>query len=61
MPAVRYATKVTYSMKFYTHNSSRQRRTSGASGVLSLVTLVHEVAAGELLFTPATEREYNGK
>ena len=29
--------------------------------MLSLVTLVHEVAAGELLFTPATEREYNGK
>ena len=25
---------------------------------MSLVTLVHEVAAGELLFTPATEREY---
>tara|TARA_B110001450_G_scaffold23739_1_gene21163 strand:- start:82 stop:228 length:147 start_codon:yes stop_codon:yes gene_type:complete len=48
-------------MKFYTHNSSRQLRTSGVFGVLSLVTLVHEVAAGELLFTPATEREYKGK
>jgi len=33
-------------MKFYTHNSSRQLRTSGVFGVLSLVTLVHERGRG---------------